>query len=86
MAEQTGIGLTLNDSEIARLFGEDQARYIVATADAQALLERAAQAGVPAAQLGQFGGDQINLGGDCAPLAELSSLYRGSFAAALALA
>jgi phosphoribosylformylglycinamidine synthase len=86
MATGAGIGLTLNDGDIARLFGEDQARYIVATADAPALLNLAAKAGVPAAQVGQFGGDQVSFGGDAAPLADLSATYRGAFAAALGLA
>ena len=85
MATGAGIGLTLNDGDIAQLFGEDQARYIVATADAPALLKLAAKAGVPAAQVGQFGGDQVSLGGDTAPLADLTAIYRGAFAAALGL-
>lgn len=86
MATGAGIGLTLNDSDIAQLFGEDQARYIVATADAPAVLKLAAKAGVPAAQVGQYGGDQVSLGGDTAPLADLTAIYRGAFAAALGLA
>ena len=86
MATGAGIGLTLNNGDIAQLFGEDQARYIVATGDAPALLKLAANAGVPAAQVGQFGGDQVSLGGDTAPLADLSATYRGAFATALGLA
>ncbi len=86
MATGAGIGLTLNDGDIAQLFGEDQARYIVATTDVPALLALAATAGVPAAQVGQFGGDQVSLGGDTAKLAGLSAIYRGAFAAALRLA
>jgi phosphoribosylformylglycinamidine synthase II len=86
MGVGAGIGLTLNDGDIAQLFGEDQARYIVATADAPTLLQLAAKAGVPAAQVGQFGGDQVSIGGEVAPLADLSATYRGAFAAALGLA
>ena len=86
MAEGAGIGLTLDSADIAQLFGEDQARYIIATADAPALLAMAAQAAVPAAQVGRFGGDRISLGGDSAPLADLSKTYRSAFAAALGLA
>lgn len=86
MAEGAGLGVTLDTGDIAQLFGEDQARYIVATADAPALLAMAAAAGVPAAQVGQFGGDAVSLGGDAAPLADLSRLYRAGFAAALGLA
>ena len=85
MAQGAGVGLTLDSAEIAQLYGEDQARYILATANAPALLALAAQAGVPAAQVGVFGGDMVNLGGDIAPLAELSNSYRSGFAAALGL-
>jgi phosphoribosylformylglycinamidine synthase subunit PurL len=86
MAEGAEIGLTLNQSDIAQLFGEDQARYIIATSDAPALLALAAGAGVPAAVVGQFGGAQISLGGDTAPLSDLAQLYRSAFATALGLA
>ncbi len=85
MAQGAGVGLTLGSAEIAQLYGEDQARYILATANAPALLAAAAKAGVPAAQVGVFGGDMVNLGGDIAPLAELSNSYRSGFAAALGL-
>lgn len=40
-------------------------------------------AGVTIATVGRFGGDSVTLGGDSAPLAELSSLYRTAFAAAI---
>ncbi len=85
MASGAGVGLSLDSADIAQLFGEDQARYIVATADAPALLALAAKAGVPAAKVGGFGGDMVNLGGDTAPLADLTATYRGAFAAALGL-
>jgi phosphoribosylformylglycinamidine synthase II len=86
MAEGAGLGLTLVIEDIATLFGEDQARYLVAVApEALAgLLARAEAAGVPAAQVGQFGGDLVAFGSQKAPLAELSALYRGAFAAAVA--
>lgn len=85
MAEGVGIGVALHSGDIAQLFGEDQARYIVATGDAPALLAAAAKADVPAAQVGMFGGDAVSLGGDTAPLADLSQTYRSAFAAALGL-
>jgi phosphoribosylformylglycinamidine synthase len=44
-------------------FGEDQARYLLTTADPDALLARAAQAGVPAQLVGRTGGDAIDLAG-----------------------
>ncbi|MBK5946298.1 phosphoribosylformylglycinamidine synthase II [Rhodobacter veldkampii DSM 11550] len=86
MAEAAGLGLTLTASDIATLFGEDQARYLVACdADGAAALEAAGQAaGVSVARVGHFGGDAVTLGAEAAPLADLSTLYRTAFAAAVA--
>ena len=86
MAEGAGLGVTLDVTGTAQLFGEDQARYLVACSaeDAKALTEAAAKAGVPLATVGRFGGKTVALGGAEAPLAELSALYRGSFAKAVA--
>ena len=85
LAEAAGLGLTLEPGEIAQLYGEDQARYLVACTPANAamLTEAARAAGVPLAQVGRFGGDRVSLGGDSAPLAELSPLYRSAFEKAL---
>ena len=85
MAEAAGIGVTLEAADIPTLFGEDQARYLIAApaAEAETLLEAARAAGIPAALVGRFEGDRITLGSDSAPLAELSRLYRSAFAAAI---
>ena len=50
-------------------FGEDQGRYVlaVAAADADGVLDAARQAGVPAMRLGTAGGDGLTLPG-CAPI------------------
>ncbi|TWI38115.1 phosphoribosylformylglycinamidine synthase subunit PurL [Paracoccus sulfuroxidans] len=87
MAEAAGLGVTLESSDIAQLFGEDQARYLVAcTAEnAPKLLAAAKAAGVPAATVGQFGGDKVACGSDAASLADLSALYRSSFAEKIGL-
>lgn len=87
LAEAAGLGVTLDSADIAQLFGEDQARYLVActAADAEKLAEAARAAGVPLAVIGRFGGKSVTLGGDSAPLAELSGLYRGAFEKALNL-
>ena len=48
-------------------FGEDQARYVVATDDADGLLAAAMAAGVPAAAIGSTGdGDQLQFGDETA--------------------
>jgi phosphoribosylformylglycinamidine synthase II len=85
MAEAAGIGIRLDSGDIAQLFGEDQARYLVAcdAAGADALLKAAEAAGVPAAQVGVFGGMAVQMGDDAGDLAELSDLYRTAFAQAI---
>ncbi|WP_099823524.1 phosphoribosylformylglycinamidine synthase subunit PurL [Oceaniglobus indicus] len=85
LAEAAGVGVTLDSADIAQLFGEDQARYLVACSfDAsEALLLAAAQAGVPVQTVGRFGGDAVTLGATSYPLETLSSLYRSAFEAAL---
>ena len=88
MAEAAGLGVTLDSGDIGQLFGEDQARYLIAASfdQAEALMVAAGQAGVTIAMVGRFGGDSVQLGGDSAALAELSALYRSSFAKAVAAA
>lgn len=87
MAEAAGIGMSLDSADIAQLFGEDQARYLVACApeQASAFEQAAAAADVPVSRVGSFGGDRIALGGDSAALAELSQLYRSAFEKQLGL-
>ena len=86
MADAAGLGVTLTMDEIATLFGEDQARYLVAVAPEAlaSLLAAAEQAGVPAAEVGHFGGTTVSFGAETAALSDLSALYRGAFAAAVA--
>ncbi|MFN4131019.1 MAG: AIR synthase-related protein, partial [Paracoccaceae bacterium] len=87
MAEAAGLGIELETGDIAALFGEDQARYLVAI-DPQALqgLKGAAHtAGVPVTVVGRFGGDTVSLGGQSAPLETLSQSYRTAFESALGL-
>ena len=68
----------------AMAFGEDQARYIVATSDPQALLARAADADRFVAPIGRTGGDVLRVafdGGAPAeiPLARLARAHQGFF-------
>lgn len=82
MAEAGGVGVTLDETDQALLFGEDQARYLVACNfdQAEALMVAAGQAGVPIASVGKFGGDTVTLAGVSAPLSDLAAVYRGAFA------
>ncbi|MCU0910845.1 MAG: AIR synthase related protein, partial [Rhodobacteraceae bacterium] len=85
MAEAAGIGVTLDNADIGQLFGEDQARYLVACSmdQAEALNVAANAAGVALHAVGRFGGDTVRLGGSGASLASLSAIYRGAFARAV---
>ena len=59
----------------AFLFGEDQARYVLASPEPAAVLAAAEEAGVPALALGRAGGDQLTLaGGNAISVAELIRL------------
>jgi phosphoribosylformylglycinamidine synthase subunit PurL len=57
------------------LFGEDQARYVLATDQPDSVLAAAEKAGIPALTLGSAGGDQLTLaGGNAISVAELIRL------------
>ncbi|MGR3344117.1 MAG: phosphoribosylformylglycinamidine synthase subunit PurL [Paracoccaceae bacterium] len=83
LAEAAGVGVSLNFDDTAPLFGEDQARYLIACNfdQAEALMVEAVKADVPIEAVGKFGGDKVTFGTTSAPLGHLSSLYRSSFAA-----
>ncbi len=83
MADHASLGLALDSEDTAQLFGEDQARYLIAaTPEAvDGLLTAAKAAGVALNQVGVFGGDTLSFGTSSAPLADLSTQYNASFAA-----
>ncbi len=82
MAQAADVGITLDASDTPTLFGEDQARYLIACSfdKAEAIMVAASSAGVPIRTVGRFHGDQVTMGRSSAPLAELAALYRGAFA------
>jgi len=57
------IALPATTAPHAFLFGEDQARYLIATSEADAVLAAAKAAGVPATKLGTSGGDTLTVAG-----------------------
>ena len=73
--------MILDSGDTQTLFGEDQARYLIACNfdQAEALMVNAQNAGLHLESVGKFGGDQISFGGVKAPLAEMSATYRGAF-------
>ena len=86
MAEAAGIGVEVDTVETTFLFGEDQARYLVACSfdQAEALMIAARMADLPIQMVGKFTGDKVSFGASHAALDELAALYRSSFAAAIA--
>ena len=86
MAEAAGVGVQLDVADTQTLFGEDQARYLVACNfdQAEGLMLAAGQAGVPVVSVGRFTGDSVKFGSSEASLAELADTFRSSFAAAIA--
>jgi phosphoribosylformylglycinamidine synthase len=68
----------------ALLFGESTGRIVATTADATALIEFAQQSGVPAACIGETGGDRLSVGPiECEPwldveVASLHERWRGA--------
>ena len=62
----------------AWLFGEDQARYLVSTRDAAAVLAAAEKAGVPAAIVGRTGGSELTVDGSLSiSVNELKNAHEG---------
>lgn len=80
MALASGIGATLDAvppgfTRVAWLFGEDQARYVVAVSEEKAVLSACEAAGVPARRVGMCSGKSLTLpGGDTISVKELSEI------------
>ena len=73
LAGETGATLEAPSAMAAHeyWFGEDQARYLLATRDAEALIAMARSKGLPAKVVGQVGGGAIVLGSASVALADL---------------
>ncbi|MDX8353380.1 phosphoribosylformylglycinamidine synthase subunit PurL [Cognatiyoonia sp. IB215182] len=86
LAEEAGVGLSLDVEDTPTLFGEDQARYLIACNfdQAEALMVAANMEGVTLTMVGKVCGEMVTFGSQSAPLAELTDIFRKSFAAALA--
>ncbi|UWQ97760.1 phosphoribosylformylglycinamidine synthase subunit PurL [Rhodobacteraceae bacterium S2214] len=86
LAEAAGVGITVTLSDTATLFGEDQARYLIACTPAQAtaLAAAAKTADIPLTQIGTASGTDVTFGTASAPLAALTETFRSAFAAAVA--
>jgi phosphoribosylformylglycinamidine synthase len=63
--------------EAGLLFGEDQARYIIATATPEAIEAKAGPAAVPIRRLGTTGGDALTLGSESIAVEALKDAHEG---------
>jgi phosphoribosylformylglycinamidine synthase len=83
MGLPNSIGAQIAENSIAFLFGEDQARYLLAVpkTETDGILSDAKSAGVPAVLLGTTGGDKIAVGNASITLAELKRAHEGWFPA-----
>jgi phosphoribosylformylglycinamidine synthase len=81
MAEAAGLGVHLDSEDMATLFGEDQARYVIACNfdQAEALMVAASSAGVSIETVGKFGGSDISFGSKSAAMSDVTALYRNTF-------
>ncbi len=79
MALAGNLGASLDGAAGAAFwFGEDQARYVVTTADPDGVLRAAAASGVPAARLGRTGGAALTVpGAGPISLSELREAHEG---------
>jgi phosphoribosylformylglycinamidine synthase len=81
MATGNGAKLAIPDGSVASLFGEDQARYVIAAPEKQAaaILAEAKRAGVPARVIGTAGGAELVLSGDKIAVAKLRTAHEAWF-------
>ena len=78
MAMESGIGAKLDlPADAGLLFGEDQARYIIATANPEAIEAKAGPASVPVRRIGTTGGDMLTLGSDSISVKALKDAHEG---------
>jgi len=86
LAEAAGTGITVTLDDTATLFGEDQARYLIACTPTQAktLAAAAKSADIALTQIGTAGGTAVSFGTSTAALATLQQTFRRAFADAVA--
>jgi phosphoribosylformylglycinamidine synthase len=81
MANAGDVGVQLDAGDTPTLFGEDQARYLIACNfdQAEALMGAAHAAGVSVQSVGRFTGSEVVLGSARAELTELRDIYNNTF-------
>jgi phosphoribosylformylglycinamidine synthase len=87
MASGIGANLTISGPDLhAKLFGEDQARYVLAVAEGKAaeVLANAEKTGVPARRIGSTTGNDLVVNGEAVAVADLKAAHEGWFPAFMA--
>ena len=86
LAEKANIGVALDSADTGTLFGEDQARYLIACTETQAAALKAAAktANLSLTKIGNASGRNIRYGSASAPLTSLQQIYRSAFAKSVA--
>ncbi|MDG1010822.1 MAG: AIR synthase-related protein, partial [Amylibacter sp.] len=69
------LGIVLKDGDTGWFFGEDQARYLIATSNPNAVLSAAKNAKVPAEIIGVATGDVLSLGKTSVTLNDLRNAF-----------
>ena len=81
LAHRSEIGFEIYEESTAFLFGEDQARYLIACEfdQAESLFVEAGKQNIPIQTVGSFKGDTINFGNSKSDMASLSSIFTDTF-------
>ena len=81
MAHAGSIGINITSDDLEFLFGEDQARYLVACNfdQAESLMVAAFEAGISISSVGRFTGKDVKFGNSQASLKELSHIFTSTF-------
>ena len=83
MALAADCGVSVADGNLGWFFGEDQGRYLLASTRPDDLMKAARKAGVPAVDLGKFGGAVVQLGQNEIDLVELRAAFETGLTVAL---
>ena len=87
MASGVGANIAVTGPDLhAKLFGEDQARYVLAVAEGKTaeVLANAEKMGVPARRIGATTGNDLIVNGEAVAVAELKAAHEGWFPAFMA--
>ena len=75
MAMSANVGVDVSDGDTGWFFGEDQARYLLATKSSDALVAAAKDAGVAVQVIGEFAGSHVSMGTTNRPLIDFIDTY-----------